>query len=602
MSLLFERALGAFSWNDARHLRIDREEMERGNGIKTSATASLGELPRLISNRRDALADPDREGWLRVSLHGESSAELAGEYVVYEDHPVRGDIFVYLDAATGDPEPIDCADAGGTALGRRLRFWLPEFEPDERPSYAPDGPSTRVPPANPISEADRETYFDRLEQFIEEERRDERERNRERARHHTPRELSGRGESAIPELTGFARTADGAYQFRAVTDDTRGNVRNRFRVFEGDEVLLCAPGEDAPTDFPIPATVERVAGYSVDLRPAGAIDDPDSADGPSGLDDPDSTDGSNGLDDPDGAAAFLESAADVGLSPLLNPVSYDRESEAVRAIREDDRRRSLVVGAREARFAGDAARNTTQRDRELDDAQAFAATCALYADDVCCVHGPPGTGKTRTLVEIVRRAVADDRRVLVCADSNQGVDNALVGSSTRARADEASLHYYAAVEDEFTLDRHREDHSDYELVREAYADVPGRPDVVASTNNSAADFADDSFDLAVVDEATQATTQSALIPFSKAGTIVLAGDHKQLPRSARRRTPRETSATARCSNTSTPTTGSTETRSACNSPRSTGCTPTSPRSPTGRSTAGDWRTGGRSNRSPTCRP
>ena len=55
-------------------------------------------------------------------------------------------------------------------------------------------------------------------------------------------------------------------------------------------------------------------------------------------------------------------------------------------------------------------------------AQAIAQT-ALHSKDICVIHGPPGTGKTTTLVEIIRQCVAQGLKVLAVAPSNIAVDN-----------------------------------------------------------------------------------------------------------------------------------------------------------------------------------
>jgi DNA polymerase alpha-associated DNA helicase A len=65
----------------------------------------------------------------------------------------------------------------------------------------------------------------------------------------------------------------------------------------------------------------------------------------------------------------------------------------------------------------------TVLDDALDAAQRHAVTAALAAHDVALIHGPPGTGKTRTLVEVVRQLAARDERVLCTAASNVAVDN-----------------------------------------------------------------------------------------------------------------------------------------------------------------------------------
>src|SRR5439155_9174576 len=65
----------------------------------------------------------------------------------------------------------------------------------------------------------------------------------------------------------------------------------------------------------------------------------------------------------------------------------------------------------------------TPLDTELDDRQRAAVDAALRSGDVALVWGPPGTGKTRTLVEVVRQRVARGERVLCAAPSNTAVDN-----------------------------------------------------------------------------------------------------------------------------------------------------------------------------------
>ena len=61
--------------------------------------------------------------------------------------------------------------------------------------------------------------------------------------------------------------------------------------------------------------------------------------------------------------------------------------------------------------------------RTLNTDQAAAVRLALGAEPVALIHGPPGTGKTHTLVEVVRLAVARGERVLACAMSNVATDH-----------------------------------------------------------------------------------------------------------------------------------------------------------------------------------
>lgn len=64
-------------------------------------------------------------------------------------------------------------------------------------------------------------------------------------------------------------------------------------------------------------------------------------------------------------------------------------------------------------------------DPTLNPSQKESVRFALEAVEVACIHGPPGTGKTHTLVEIIRQLVGQGKRVLVCGASNLAVDNLL---------------------------------------------------------------------------------------------------------------------------------------------------------------------------------
>jgi primosomal protein N' len=70
-------------------------------------------------------------------------------------------------------------------------------------------------------------------------------------------------------------------------------------------------------------------------------------------------------------------------------------------------------------------RPLTPLDEGLNASQIEAVEFALAAADVAIVHGPPGTGKTTTVVELIRQAVARGEKVLACAPSNLAVDNLL---------------------------------------------------------------------------------------------------------------------------------------------------------------------------------
>ena len=206
----------------------------------------------------------------------------------------------------------------------------------------------------------------------------------------------------------------------------------------------------------------------------------------------------------------------------------------------------------------------------LNQTQENAVNMVLRAKDVAIVHGPPGTGKTTTLVEAIRETLMRENQVLVCAQSNMAVDwiseklvdrgiNVLrIGNPTRVNDKMLS----------FTYERRFEAHPDYphlwairkairelknhrsrrvtdgyhqkleslkgratELEVRINNDLFGEARVIASTLVGAANRLLDGqkFTTLFIDEAAQALEAACWIPLRRASRVVLAGDHCQLP-------------------------------------------------------------------------
>jgi DNA replication ATP-dependent helicase Dna2 len=204
-------------------------------------------------------------------------------------------------------------------------------------------------------------------------------------------------------------------------------------------------------------------------------------------------------------------------------LSVDRRLTALHdfVLKGEERRRDVLLGRAEPTFR--------EAERTLvanNDAQNRALNRGLNAEDFALVHGPPGTGKTYTIARLVRELVADDQRVLLSAFTNRAVDNCLealreqgyadvlrMGTETGVRADMRDL----------TPDESRPP-------AERAAELAEAPVVAATTATCGSrPMHEQSFDVAVVDEASQLTEPDTLAAVTLADRFVLVGDHEQLP-------------------------------------------------------------------------
>lgn len=214
----------------------------------------------------------------------------------------------------------------------------------------------------------------------------------------------------------------------------------------------------------------------------------------------------------------------------------------------------------------------------LDDSQRDAVSFTLSQRELAVIHGPPGTGKTTTVVEIILQAVKQGQKVLCCAPSNVAVDN-LVERLAQCKAKVLRLGHPARLLESIqkhSLDailaqsdnaniiadirkdmdkafmgmkkmREKGDRVNYkreigELRKElkareatAIAQILKSADVVLSTNTGACHdgplkfLPAEHFDWVVIDECAQALESSCWIALLRARKCILAGDYKQLP-------------------------------------------------------------------------
>ena len=241
--------------------------------------------------------------------------------------------------------------------------------------------------------------------------------------------------------------------------------------------------------------------------------------------------------------------------------------------------RDVLLGARQARFR-EPKTDDLFYPRPLNDSQLAAVRHVMAAQDVAIIHGPPGTGKTTTLVQTILETIRRERRVMVCAPSNTAVDllteklaergvnvirmgnpsrvSSLLLEHTLDARVMAHPSYSKMRSMRQTADQHRETASERvrhfgfeerqqrqwlreearmlsqaanDLERFMTEDVLESVQVITSTLVGASNrnIRHLDFETVFIDEAAQALEPGCWIPIAKGKRVILAGDHHQLP-------------------------------------------------------------------------
>ncbi len=290
------------------------------------------------------------------------------------------------------------------------------------------------------------------------------------------------------------------------------------------------------------------------------------------------------------------------LDLYLNDITFQRMEEALRKIKQGESafEVEVLLGKKAPRVRK--AKITSSLNFDQKKALELALSSQLFL-----LHGPPGTGKTTTLVEAIYLLVQRGKRVLATADSNTAVDNLLeglikkgvkavrIGHPARLKKEllqhsldyliQQSKNYRLAQKIQRRIEKIREQQERYrkptpafrrglsdeailglarqnrgargvsrvlirqmarwielqqeinklrerenEIVQHITQQILGESVVCTTTSTAGGELLkEEKFDVVIIDEATQATEPSCLIPLIKAPQVILAGDHKQLP-------------------------------------------------------------------------
>ena len=265
----------------------------------------------------------------------------------------------------------------------------------------------------------------------------------------------------------------------------------------------------------------------------------------------------------------VQGAEQVGIQLFFDETSYKTMFEALDRVMKAKGRLGYLRDLFYSRLKAETFTFAPMHFPYLNPTQEEAVNRVLWAKDVAVVHGPPGTGKTTTLVEAIYETLRRENQVLVCAQSNMAVDwiseklvdrgiNVLrIGNPTRVNDKMLS----------FTYERRFEAHPDYEMlwsIRKAIrelrahhkrgdekyhqkierlkeratelevrinAQLFGEARVIACTLVGSSNhlLEGQKFGTLFIDEAAQALEAACWIPIRRVSRVVLAGDHCQLP-------------------------------------------------------------------------
>lgn len=196
--------------------------------------------------------------------------------------------------------------------------------------------------------------------------------------------------------------------------------------------------------------------------------------------------------------------------------------------------------------------------------QAVAIDMALATDDVALIHGPPGTGKTTVIVEIIRHVISNGGRVIMCAPTHVAVDNVLERTTDIKGISAVRVGGRAYMDQNLEKYRLKNKANSLSSALLSYTKAKGKDKDISVAQTRFTESMEDKgyrymenlainqanlicgttigiarfeppkdnpidFDVLIIDEASKATVMEFLVPAVRAKKWILVGDHRQLP-------------------------------------------------------------------------
>jgi ATP-dependent RNA/DNA helicase IGHMBP2 len=275
----------------------------------------------------------------------------------------------------------------------------------------------------------------------------------------------------------------------------------------------------------------------------------------------------------------------LGVDVMFDEMTYKEMEYALKqVIKAEDNRvaelRELLLGNQVSSNPWPVVDNPVSLSIPLNESQQMALTKIISSPDVAFIHGPPGTGKTTTLVAAIQQTIKDEKQVLVCAPSNAAIDLLVEKLSEKgvqalrighpARVTEQTLSktldariaahphfnelramrrkmeqlrsrahkfkrnfgYHEKQERRLLYDEARTLKADADVL-EFYIvnDLLNTSEAICCTLVGASHpvLKGRKFKTVFIDEAGQALEPASWIPLLKSQRVILAGDHQQLP-------------------------------------------------------------------------